>query len=72
MLRHLKKIKFECIVIIGGAIECIILAIYLIKNICFLVEVGDTIQLLIITFIIRRLFRIVQRQKLHTHVPLYQ
>ncbi|MCQ2820105.1 MAG: hypothetical protein MJ252_22800 [archaeon] len=72
MFRYYKAIKFENLVIVGGAVECLVLIICNITNLNFLIEFSESIQVMIIVYLIRRLFRIIQYRYLKSTLPLFQ
>ena len=72
MLKFYKKIKFENLVIIGGIIECILLLIALFTRYEIPLETGIAIQIFIVLYIIRRLFRILQKEIYGAQFPFYQ
>lgn len=71
MLRFYRAIKFENLVIFGGAIECIVLIVSTISFYDIFLQIGVAIQNLIELYIIRRLLRIIQRKKYSLPYPLY-
>lgn len=71
MLRFYRAIKFENLVILGGAIECIVLIVSTISFYDIFLQIGIAIQNLIELYIIRRLLRIIQRKKYSLAYPLY-
>lgn len=71
MLKFYKRIKFENLVIFGGIIECILLLIALFTRYEIPLETGIAIQIFIVLYILRRLFRIIQNEIYGAHFPLY-
>ena len=72
MLRFYRAIKFENLVILGGAVECFVLIISTISFYDIFLEIGVAVQNLIELYIIRRLMRIIQRKNSNIKHPLYQ
>jgi hypothetical protein len=72
MLKFYKKIKFENLVIIGGIIECILLLIALFTRYEIPLETGIAIQIFIVIYIIKRLFRIIQQEIYGSQFPYYK
>ena len=72
MLKFYKKIKFENLVIIGGIIECILLLIALFTRYEIPLETGIAIQIFIVIYIIKRLFRIIQQEIYGAQFPYYK
>ncbi len=72
MLKFYKRIKFENLVILAGILECILLLIALFTRYEMPLETGIAIQIFIVLYILRRLFRIIQQEIYGVTFPLYQ
>ena len=72
MLKFYKRIKFENLVIFGGIIECILLLIALFTRYEIPLETGIAIQIFIVIYIIKRLFRIIQQEIYGSQFPYYK
>lgn len=72
MLKFYKRIKFENLVILGGILECFLLLIALFTRYEMPLETGIAIQIFIVLYILRRLFRIIQQEIYGVTFPLYQ
>ncbi len=72
MLKFYKRIKFENLVILAGILECILLLIALFTRYEMPLETGIAIQIFIVLYILRRLFRIIQQEIYGVTFSLYQ
>lgn len=72
MMIYYRQIKFENLIIFGSILESCILIAQIWKSFSFLVQFADAIQVTIITYIIRRLLRIIQYKYINSKKPIFQ